>query len=374
MRGDQMSRNKKSFDEWIFDTYSVSNEGLGLFRICGSLYILFFLIPGRGLSHYEFLSSLPNDFYLPPPGPMMLFESFPPYIVFQVIYGLIILFVIGMLVGYRTKLMSISSGIMILVMQGLIFSIGKTNHEILVALTPIIMSFTNWGNSFSVDSIRATTKKEKPESWPLVLLSLFVGFMMFTAGFPKILGGWLDPSTQAVNAHLFRQFFVHNREAFLAGYAIQFHNDFLWEILDWITILFEIGFLVAVWKAHWFRFMVMFVVFFHFSTSLLLNISFMPNFIAYAAFLNWDKIYQAIKRRVQLNGDLSPVRAEKISVFLFIGSVFAVFSILKWISLSDFISLNSDLKIHESLFLFMAIIVVTSIALNWIFEKRKNLS
>lgn len=369
-----MKIKQSSFDRWIFDTYQVSNEGLGLFRICGSMFLLFFLIPGRGLEHYRYLASLPADFYMPPPGPMMLLESFPPFIVFQIIYGLIILFTLGMLVGYRTKMMSILAGISVLVMQGLVYSVGKVNHEILVATFPIVMAFTNWGNSFSIDSVRNTEKKQNPESWPLVLLSLFIGFMMFTAGFPKILGGWLDPSTQAVKAHLFRQFFVHEREAFLAGYAIQFHNDLFWELFDWVTIVFEIGFLIAVWKAKWFRLFLIIVVFFHFSTKLLLNISFLPNFLVYAAFLKWSAVYQFNQRKVQQVLDVPKEKAGKISAMLFAVLIAVVFGILKWISINQIFEIKSDLMIHESIFLFIAVIIVTVISLKWLFQRKESYS
>jgi hypothetical protein len=369
-----MKINQTSFDRWIFETYKVSSEGLGLFRICASLFLLFFLIPGNGLEHYRYLASLPPDFYIPPPGPMMLFDSFPPLVVFQVIYGLIILFAMGMLVGYRTKTASIFAGLSILAMQGLIYSVGKVNHEILVGIFPIIMAFTNWGNSFSVDSFRKNGNQQLPESWPLVLLSLFIGFMMFTAGFPKILGGWLDPSTHAVKAHLFRQFFVHEREAFLAGYAIQFQSDLFWEILDWITVFFEIGFLIAVLRANWFRSLLIFVIFFHFSTKLLMNISFLPNFLAYAAFLNWSEIHQFNQQKVQQFFDLSKGKADQLSVFLFVMLIASLFGILKWISIKQIFEINSDLMIHESILLFFAVITAITILLKWLFQKEKSYS
>ena len=363
-----MNTPKNSFDQWIFETYQVSNEGLGLFRICASLFLLFFLIPGQGLAHYQYLSSLPSDFYAPPPGPMMLLDGFPPYIVFQVLYALIILFTLGMLVGYQTKRTSILAGIFILLMQGLIYSVGKVNHEIMVPLVPVLMAFSNWGNSFSIDSLRNAGQNKSPESWPLVLLSLFIGFMMFTSGFPKILGGWLDPSTHAVKAHLFRQFFAHEREAFLAGYAIQFQNELLWELLDWATIIFEIGFLIAVRKATWFRFFLILAVFFHFSTKMLLNISFLPNFLAYAAFLNWSAIYQSNRRAVQKLFRTVREKAGNVSVLLFVLLTIISFTILKWISIREVFQIDSDLMIHESIFLSFAVIVVSIASLKSLFK------
>src|SRR5690625_5725460 len=73
------------------------------------------------------------------------------------------------------------------------------------------MAFTNWGAAYSVDSCRQNSSDQTAESWPLTLLALLIGFMMFTAGVPKILGGWLDPSTQAVQGHLFNQYFLDRK-------------------------------------------------------------------------------------------------------------------------------------------------------------------
>lgn len=369
-----MKRTEKLFNQWIFDSYQVSNEGLGLFRICSSFFLLFFLIPGRGFEHYKYLASLPTDFFSPFPGPMMFLDSFPSYTVFLVIYGLIIFFTLGMLVGYRTKMMSIFAGIFILLMQGLIFSIGKVNHEILVPLVPILMAFSNWGNSFSLDSLYGNSKQASPEGWPLVLLSLFIGFMMFTAGFPKILGGWFDPSTHAVRAHFFRQFFVHERQAFLASYALNIKSGLLWELLDWVTIFFEVGFLISIVKAKWFRFFLIIAVFFHFSTMMLLNISFLPNFLAYAAFLNWTAIYQFNQRKVQQLSHFTHEKAGNISVLLFVLFVAIVFSILKWISIHELFGIDSDLMIHESILLFIAVIIVSLISQKWLFGREKSYS
>lgn len=365
-----------SLKHWIFDTYTVSSDGLGLYRIIASLFILFFLIPGMGFEHYRYLSSLPADFYNPPPGPMMLFDGFPPFIVFQVIYVLVVVSVLAMMVGYRTKTASILSGIFILILQGFIYSIGKVNHEILVPLVPVLMAFSHWDRSFAVDSLLASKKQshEPVASWPLVLLSVFIGFMMFTSGWPKILGGWFDPSTHAVKAHLFNQFFVHQREAFLAGYAIQINSDLFWEFLDWATIIFEIGFLIAIRKSKWFKLFLVIAVFFHFSSKMLLNISFLPNFLAYAAFLNWGMIYKSNKSLYQQLTGAEEKKARRKSVVVFVMMVIVLFSILKWISIQEVFPIASDLMLHESIFLFFAVWVALYISIRSFLTRKKNFS
>jgi len=365
-----MSMNER-FHQWIFNSFSVTAEGLGLLRIISSLFILFFLIPGQGTGHFAYLADIPSDFFAPPPGPLMLLDGFPSVAVFQFLHTLLLFALFAMLLGYRTKLASIAAGLSILLLQGFVFSVGKVNHEIVVALVPFLMAFSNWGAVFSLDSIRRG-HDSRVESWPVTLLALFVGFMMFTAGFPKILGGWLDPSTQAAQGHLLNQFFVRERQAFLAGYMVQFDSVIFWELLDWATVIFEIGFLVAVINSRWFRYFVVFAVLFHFSTMMTLNIAFLPNFLAYAVFLNWDKIYQTnlekYRRFTGKRGD----RSKKRSLITLAVFTALLFLILHWLSSMNFVLVESDLTLHEAVILIFALLVVIWIGAMKLINRRNE--
>ncbi|MCC5908492.1 MAG: hypothetical protein JJU13_19900 [Balneolaceae bacterium] len=337
--------DQNRFHNWIFHSFSVSAEGLGLLRIITALFIFFFLIPGQGAAHFEYLSVMPDDFFAPPPGPLMLMDGFPSVAVFQTVQTVMMISLLAMLLGYRTKLASITAGLSILLLQGFIFSIGKVNHEILTALVPIVMAFSNWGAAFSFDSAR--WGEQKTESWPLTLLALFIGFMMFTAGFPKILGGWLDPTTQATQGHLFNQFFVRERQALLSEWFVSFDNVFFWELLDWATVLFEVGFLFAVWKTAWFKTFVGIAVLFHFSTMLMLNIAFVPNFLAYAVFLNWTEIYDSNLEKYRKWTGKRGVKSILKSVLLFVLILAILFAVLNRLSSMDLVLLDSDLMLHE---------------------------
>lgn len=352
-----MKPAENRFTHWIFETFSVSAEGLGILRIFTSLVILFFLIPGQGSTHFMFLSEMPGDYFAPPPGPMLLLDGFPSYAVFQILHTLLLFSLAGMLLGYYTKTASIITGLTILILQGLIFSIGKVNHEILVALVPAVMAFSNWGAAFSIDSTRKGFSC-KVNSWPLTLLALFIGFMMFTAGFPKILGGWLDPATQATQGHLFNQFFVRERDALLAAWFVNLDNVVFWELLDWATVLFEVGFLGAVVSGKWFKRFVCLAVLFHFSTMMMLNIAFLPNFLAYAVFLNWTEIYNlnllAYRRLTGKKGE----KSKKRSVGLLSGVVLILFLSLSYFSSKDVLFRESDLMLHEVVVVSIAFIMV----------------
>lgn len=357
-----------AFENWIFHSWEASPGGLGLFRIIASLYTLFFLIPGGGVTHYEFLAGLPDQFYLPPPGPMSLLDGFPPVLFFQGMLLLLFITLMMLTIGYQTKWVSFLSGGIILVLQGFLFSIGKVNHELLIGILPILMAFTNWGAAYSVDSLRQAVPA-KTESWPLTLLALLIGFMMFTAGLPKILGGWLDPSTQAVQGHLFNQYFMRGRVALLAGWFVNLDSPVFWEILDWATVLFEIGFLAAVWKPAWFRFFLLIAVFFHFSTMLVLNIPFIPNLVMYAAFLNWTRADQKLQEWV---GTGSVETDGKYAFALTSGVIITgilLFGLIKVIHVRNPVFTDTDLGLYEVILVGSAVLIATGITLTKFWKK-----
>tara|TARA_R100001143_G_scaffold63545_1_gene71660 strand:+ start:74739 stop:75857 length:1119 start_codon:yes stop_codon:yes gene_type:complete len=361
-----MNRESR-FNRWIFHSFPVTEEGLGLMRIVLSIFLLFFLIPGEGIDHFSFLSNLPSDFYAAPPGPMMLIDQFPSFTILVILHSACIAAVFLMLIGYRTKTVSIVAGISILLLQGVIFSIGKINHEILIASVPIIMAFSNWGAAYSFDSRREEKLIHvKSESWPLTFIAVLIGFMMFTAGFPKILGGWLDFTTQATEGHLLNQYYVRGRQDLLAGAAVNFHSTFFWELLDWGTVLFEIGFLFALFKREWVKFFLSIAVLFHFSTMITLNIAFLPNFLAYAIFLNWDGILSDWQRWYQkITGGSGKLFKQKSVIVLAMLLIF-LFGALKMISMSDQYLNQSDLRIYE-------VVIVGGAAFYVIYLGIKNL-
>lgn len=356
-----MQKEHHRLERWIFESYTATPQGLALLRIFSGLFLLFFLVPGEGTRHFAYLAAMPDDFYAPPPGPLMLLGGFPSLAVFQFLHTLLMLSLVGMLMGYRTKMSSILAGVSILLLQGFIFSVGKVNHEILVAVVPVVMAFSNWGAAFSVDAARKQLP-EKVHSWPFAFIALLVAFMMFTAGFPKILGGWLDPSTQAVQGHLFNQFFVRERDALLAAWFVRFDNVLFWELLDWATVFFEVVFLAAVFSGVWFRRFVCLAVLFHFSTMILLNIAFLPNFLAYALFLNWNDIYRGLLKGWRNITGKKGEKSKKRVVWVFALITLIFFACLRYFSLQEKMLTGTDLTLHEVVIVSAGVVVVIALS------------
>ncbi len=356
--------NKSSFDRWIFDSYSPTLEGLALYRIFTALFFLFFLLPD--FSFYSVLANYPDDFFAPPPGPMALFDSFPPELFLQTIHIILMLSWAAVLIGLKTKIASITAGLTMLVLLGFLFSLGKINHELMLVIVPVVMAFSNWGGAYSVDQYTGRDEL-KAEGWPLTMLALIIGFMMFTAGFPKILGGWLDFSTQASQGHLLNQFYVRERQELLSVFAVRLDSAILWELLDWATVLFEVLFLVAVIKSSWTRLFVCFAVLFHFSTMMTMNIAFLPNFAAYAAFINWDWVYK------KLTGISEKIRSENF-VILYANVLIVIFFSLWILGNRGFLLSEIEPNFYEFIFLSAAVIIVLLIGFreirNWYSYRR----
>ena len=275
---------------WIFDSYDVTGRGLAAYRMTFAIFTLLFLTPGHN-PYFDFspLGTLPDVYYLPPPGVMQLFDGFPSSLFFDGLHAAIILALTAVLFGYRTRLASISTSILMMVGFGFFYSLGKINHNFVFVLLPFVMAFSNWGAAWSVDAFRKH-ESAPPRSWPIVLLMMILGFAMFTAGFPKILGGWLDVSTQGAESRFIRGFYASGRQDLLAPYLLSLRPDWLWELQDWATVFFEIGFLFAILHQATTRLFAILAVFFHTGVTLVMNIAFLPNFIIYAAVLPWPEI------------------------------------------------------------------------------------
>lgn len=286
---------RAALDRWLFDTFTASPEGLGLYRILYASFVLFALTPGHaGLLNFSFAGALPNAFFLPPPGPLMLLPGPPPTWLLEILHLLLTSSLTALLVGYRTRWASWAVFGLLITGYGFAFSVGKINHVMLFVLLPLVMSLTNWGAAYSLDA-QAQRTPRAVQAWPLALLALLIGFAMFTAGFSKFIGGWLDPTTQAAQGHFVKQFFARGRQDFLAPWLLQVDSAVFWELLDWGTVLFEIGFLVAIVRKRTTRLFLAAAIGFHLGTLLILNIAFVFNYIVYAAFISWSPLAQHLQ-------------------------------------------------------------------------------
>jgi hypothetical protein len=220
---------------------------------------------------------------------MQLVSGFPPFPFFEVLLVLLNLSLVAVLVGYRTRWATVFTGVLLLVGYGFNYSLSNLHHNILLLVLPLVMAFSNWGTALSFDARRGRIP-DQVRSWPLVLVALLLGYGMFSAGLPKIIGGWLDPSSHAVLGRFIREYYVIERHDLLAPLFIDITNEVFWESLDVATVCYEIGFLFAILHPFTTRLFSVFSIGFHTLVTLILNIPFLPNLIVYAAFVPWHRL------------------------------------------------------------------------------------
>ncbi len=272
-------------NHWIFQAFPSTAENLAVCRI---LYAMFVLTM-RATNSYGFAASLPSFFFLPPPGPMQLVPGVPGASFFTLLHILIIVGAVLLLFGYQTRWVSILLTLLFLTGYGYVFSLGKINHNILPTLLPLVMAFSNWGSAYSLDARLHPSRVRNPETWPLAMMALMTGFAMFSAGLPKLLTGWLAFDSLAVQTHQIYFFVLGNRQELLAPFFMQLQAPVFWEMLDWATVVFEMGFLVAVFYPRAFRLFCGIAVLFHLAVVLMFNITFSNHLIVYALFVDWQR-------------------------------------------------------------------------------------
>jgi hypothetical protein len=281
------------FDRWIFKSYSIPAAGLACCRIFYASYTLFFAA-GR----MDWIGGFPQVFYKAPPYSFAaLFTGFPPPFFFHVINLLFVGLLIMILVGWKTKIASIAFSILAVLATSFIFSLGKIDHIILFTVTPFIMAFTNWGSVWSIDGSQPSAKHQI-ESWPITLLSLIIGFTMFTSGYWKAISSWLDLNSLAIQSKLYSNFYARNRTDLLADYFIEIRNPIIWELADWAIVLYEILFIIVIISPVLFRFWISICVIFHLVVLLMLNIDFSIHMVAFAPFINYQMLGKLVGSRL----------------------------------------------------------------------------
>lgn len=271
-------------------------------RIVTGLVTLLFLLPDPAL--YASLQTLPEAIFRPPPGPISLLGGFPSQRALLVLDAIVRVAFLFQVLGLWTSISSLAAGVGLLLLKGILFSVGKVNHEIIPVLVPLVMAFSGWGRAWSMDAWLFSGGRRPGSAtfhsgseWCLPVLALAIAFMMFTAGLPKLIGGWLDPTTHASLGHIINQHITKGRQALLLPLAYAVIDSAWWELLDWATVVLELGFLAALLRPVWFQVFVYGAVLFHIGVYALMDLAFTANIVGYLLFLDWLKITRPVVRR-----------------------------------------------------------------------------
>ena len=266
-----------------------------MFRIFAGLTLLL------TLQQVGWIADVPASRFDPPPGPMSVFSSVPPRAALELLELATAVLAALLVLGIRTKTVSILLALALATGFGLIYSFGKIDHTIVTVLVPAVMAFSGWGRALSVDAARDHAVDRPVEQWPMRLLALMIGLSFMTAGVAKLRTGWLDLDTHAVQGHFARGSFSGERAEWLAPQLIDFHVGRLWEAADWFTVALELGLLLTVFWWRLFRIAIAVAALFHVGVLLMMNIAFSWNLVGYGAFVRWSTFLPTVKGQARLS-------------------------------------------------------------------------
>ena len=278
-------------DHWMFDSFALTPRSLGIARVLIGMYLVLYRAPGL-----HWMGSLPDAFFRPPAGPLHLIGGIPPSGVITAVSVTLSIATIALLIGYHTRLASCVTGLMLLTVDGLTYSFGHVHHSgTYLAAVVIIMAASNWGSAFSVDALHYRKGAEPAtQAWPVALAALLLGFLMLTSALPKVASGWLDPSTLAVRAHVVHYHFVAPHDGLLGTMPLESSSSLVWKLLDYFTVFFEAGFVLAIASPRWTRMFCAAAVVFHFGIFVAFGIDFTGSVVVYAIFFEWSMVVDRV--------------------------------------------------------------------------------
>jgi uncharacterized membrane protein YphA (DoxX/SURF4 family) len=279
--------HRSAISRWMFEEYRMGEKSLAISRIVFALALLALWFDPNN-PRYLWIAKFPESFYAPPPGLGFFLHRPPPGFVMWLLMAGVITFTIGLLVGWKTRVMGLALAATMLVGNSFEYSFGKINHDSLTIAVALTMSFSGWERAYSADARRGPFREDAP-AWPLALLALLIGLAMFSAGWPKLMSGWLDPGTQSAKGHVIANLYATERPTAGASLALTYGPTWLWELLDWGTVGIELAFLPAAFSKRALRIVCALAACFHAGIHFTMDIFFYPNLVAYAMFIDWER-------------------------------------------------------------------------------------
>nr|WP_163381271.1 HTTM domain-containing protein [Cyclobacterium sp. SYSU L10401] len=300
---------------WLENTWKPTFFQLGLTRILFCLGFFIFDLP-----QFIEIASFELVFFDPPPGISRLIGPITSEdfwwtfdLILRISFALI-------LIGFRTKASSIIFGLLLLFGFTYDYSYGKINHNIFPVIFPLLMAFTNWGGALSIDALRNRTRNKIPKGWPLTFLSFLLGWGYFTAGLPKLIGGWLDVSYSTTAGFILRRYYSGADPMYLNEMFVKINNLFIYKILDYSTLLFELGFILTIfWSALFLR-AIGIAAMFHLGVLLTVNIPFSLHVLVFLPYI----IYFYFDNNSQFSERAKHFFSRNKKVFLTIGLILCV--------------------------------------------------
>ncbi|MFT4186339.1 MAG: hypothetical protein QM613_03815 [Micrococcaceae bacterium] len=283
------------FRRWLNDPGGIGIYDIAIYRILFGIIILL------QYSKYSVNAGIPSEMYHSFPGMLELFHSFPPFwvlVLFQVIY---LFTATSILFGFLTPMVSVLFGINMIIANGFTFALGKLDHGIIIAIVPMIMAFSGWGNAYSIDSRNFLNKRVNLHKtfhpWVIRWLALTISLWLFTADFAKATSGWLNPKNTATEGYFFQYYLGGLTSGKIPDMFSHITFYPFWKFFDYSTVLVEgLPLLLFFFGWRYWKLAPSFLIFFHIGINYTLSIFYEPAFVAYAAFVPWSRVLSKVNK------------------------------------------------------------------------------
>lgn len=280
--------------ELPFTSYHPSYEFLAFYRIFFSLFLLWV-----GISDNSWIYSIPGSAMLPPVSILSFTDFIPSEFFFVACRFIMHMCLLLILIGFKPRIFAIIYMVLYIVTNNYAYSFGKINHDFIYTLPLLVMAFSPWNRVYSFFPEPEQETDGLAKSWPIFLMSLIFSFGMFTAGFAKILGGWLSIETQYTQIFFNKYRYIMGWKDLLSDVYDSIESRLFWEILDYFTVIFETIFIVSFLYPKFFRSMLIVAIFFHINVLLMLNISFSFSIGLYTLFIPAHLLPAAFRHKIK---------------------------------------------------------------------------
>lgn len=271
----------------LFEEYRIPEEAVGLYRL---LFVAVSLLLVGAPSVY-WVSEIPEYLYTPQRFSIvrLLGYRMPGPAALLTLDLSILLAYLLLLFGVKTRWSSLGLGLLLLLSFSIKFTIGKIGHGIMLNIIPLVMAFSAWGRAFVLGARPAG--RPNYTGFAIFVLAWLFSFGMFTSGMSKLLGGWHRPDFFGACYHFnYRYYTWLDKQSLLAPVFADVKSIVFWKAMDYGTLLFELGFMVAVFKKRLFQLFCVVGILFHVATLLIFNIAYINNLLVYLLFIRWRPV------------------------------------------------------------------------------------
>lgn len=297
--------------------------GLALCRICLPLVLMGMVVPRwsvcRELYSADGATAQLSDGF----GYMDLLPVFSGNVV-AAMYGVFIFSLCTLSIGWCSRISALFCCVLMTYFSMLDCVSTMTKYTAISSHLLFILAISPCGTIWSVDAWLASRRRNwdptqpkfaypRSAAWPRRLMQFHIAFVYFGAGITKIHTPTFFTGDQLQYWMLTHLNYQHRLGEFLSGYPIML------VAFGYITVVWELAFILCAWKSSWRNIVLPIGVLFHFMTTLTLGLLMFPMvcYCTYLAFIDEDDVRQSsvwFRRQLRQLDGLKQIQAKLLEI------------------------------------------------------------